>query len=59
MLFSYNKNVNLPIINLGNKNINKTYVTKFLGIHLDKKNEFCKSYNWDVYESCKVNLTFI
>ena len=36
MLFSYNKNVNFQIIKIGNTKINKTSVTKFLGIHLDK-----------------------
>ena len=44
-LFSYNMNVNLPIMKIGNNKINETSVTKFLGIHLDKKIEFCKSYN--------------
>ena len=58
-LFSYNKNANFPDISVGNSIINKTSVTKFLGIHIDKKNKFCKSCNWNVYESCKVNCTFI
>ena len=40
MLFSFNKNVNFPDINVGNNNINETSVTKFLGIHLDKKFNF-------------------
>ena len=40
MLFSYNKNVNFPDISEGNNTINETYVTKFLGIHLDKKFNF-------------------
>ena len=40
MLFSYNKNVNFSDIRVGNNNINKTSVTKFLGIHLDKKLNF-------------------
>ena len=40
MLFSYNKNENLPIIKIGNNKINETSVTKFLGIHLDKKSNF-------------------
>ena len=37
MLFSYNKTVNIPDISIGNNKINETSVTKFLGIHLDKK----------------------
>ena len=37
MLFSYNKNVNFPDISVGNNTINETSVTKFLGIHWDKK----------------------
>ena len=45
MLFSYNKNVNFPDISVVNNTIKETSVTKFLGIHLDKKNTFCKSYN--------------
>ena len=40
MLFSYNKNVNFPDISVGNNTINETSVTKFLGIHLDKKLNF-------------------
>ena len=40
MLFSYNKNVNFPAINVGNNKINETFVTKFLCIHLDKKLNF-------------------
>ena len=40
MLFSYNKNVNLPDISVGNNTINETSVTKFLAIHLDKKLNF-------------------
>ena len=40
MLFSYNKNVNFPIIKIGNNKINETQVTKFLSIHLDKKLNF-------------------
>ena len=32
MLFSFNKNVNLPFINIGNNKINETCDTKFLGI---------------------------
>ena len=42
MLFSYNENVNFPIIKIGNNIINGTFVTKLLGIHLDQKFEFCK-----------------
>ena len=40
MLFSYNKSVNFPDINVGNNTINETSVTKFLGLHLDKKSNF-------------------
>ena len=40
MLFSYNKNVNFPDINIGNNTINEISVTKFLGTHLDKKLNF-------------------
>ena len=40
MLFFYNKNVNFPHISVGNNTINETSVTKFLGIHLDKKLNF-------------------
>ena len=40
MLFSHNKNVNFPDISVGNNTINETSVTKFLGIHLDKKLNF-------------------
>ena len=40
MLLSYNKNVNFPDISVGNNTINETSVTKFLGIHLDKKLNF-------------------
>ena len=40
ILLSYNKNVNFPIIRIGNNKINETPVTKFLGIHLDKKLNF-------------------
>ena len=58
MLFSYNKNVNFPDISVGNNAINKTSVTKFLGIHLDKKLHFVNHIT-DVYESCKVNWTLI
>ena len=39
-LFSYNKNVNFPDISVGNNTINETSVTKFLGIHIDKKLNF-------------------
>ena len=52
MLFSYYKNVNLPIIKIGNNKINETSVVKFLGMYLDKKNEFSESYNWNVNKSC-------
>ena len=37
---SYNKNVNIPDISVGNNTMNDTSVTKFLGIHLDKKLNF-------------------
>ena len=37
MLFYYTKSVNYPCISVGNNAINETSVTKFLGIHLDKK----------------------
>ena len=40
MLFSYNKNVNFPDISVCNNTINETSVTKFLGIHIDKKLNF-------------------
>ena len=40
MLFSYGKDVNLPDISVGNNIINETSVTKFWGIHLDKKIKF-------------------
>ena len=40
MMFSYNENVNLPYISVGNNKLNETSVTKFLGIHLDKKLHF-------------------
>ena len=40
MLISYNKNKNFPIVKIGNNKINETPVTKFLGIHLDKKLNF-------------------
>ena len=40
MLFSYNKNVNFAHISRGNNTIDETYVTRFLGIHLDKKLNF-------------------
>ena len=40
MLFSYGKDINFPYISLGNNTVNETSVTKFLGIHLDKKLNF-------------------
>ena len=40
ILFSYGKDVNFPHISVGNNTINETSVTKFLGIHLDKKLNF-------------------
>ena len=55
MQFSYNKNVDLSIINIGNNKTNETSVTKYFGIHLDNKMDFVKH----ITESCKVNFTFI
>ena len=40
MPFSYNKNVNFTDISVGKNTINETSVTKFLGIHIDKKFNF-------------------
>ena len=40
MLFSYDKNVNIADISVGNNTINETSITKFLGIHLDIKLNF-------------------
>ena len=40
MLYSYGKDVNFPVISRCNNTINETSVTKFLGIHLDKKLNF-------------------
>ena len=40
MLFSYNKKLYFSDISVGNNTINETSVTKFLGIHLDKKLHF-------------------
>ena len=40
MLFSYNKNVNFSDISVSKNSIIETSVTKFLGIHLDKKLNF-------------------
>ena len=40
MLFSNNKNVNSPDISVGNNTINETSVTKFLGLHINKKFNF-------------------
>ena len=40
MLFYYDKNINFPDISLGNNKINETSVTKFLGIHHNKKLNF-------------------
>ena len=40
MLFFYNKNVNFPIIKIGNNKINETSITNFLGIYLDRKLNF-------------------
>ena len=51
MADSYNKNVNFPIIKIGDNKINGTSVTKFLGLHLEKKLNFV---NHD-YERFKVN----
>ena len=40
MLFSYNKNASFPDIRVGNNKIIEISVTKFFGIHLDKKLNF-------------------
>ena len=40
MRFSYNKNINKPIIKIFNKNISETSVSKLMGINLDKKLNF-------------------
>ena len=40
MLFSYNKIANFKTMKIVNNKINETSVTKFLGIHLDKKLNF-------------------
>ena len=40
MLFSDNKKATFSIIKKGNDKINETSFSKFLGIHLDKKNDF-------------------
>ena len=40
MLFTYNKNSNLPIIKIGKKLIDETSVSKFLGKYLEKKLNF-------------------
>ena len=40
ILFSYNKNIKLPKIKIGNNVILETSVTKFLGIHIDKNLTF-------------------
>ena len=40
MLFSYNVNVNFPFVKIGNNKINEISVSKFVGIHLDKKLNF-------------------
>ena len=42
MQFYYGKDVNFPDISVGNNTINETSVTKFMGIHLDKKINFVK-----------------
>ena len=38
--YSYNKNVNFPIIKIDNNKINKTSFTKVLDIHLNQKLNF-------------------
>ena len=58
VLFSYNKNVNFPDISVGNNTINETSVTKFLGIHLDKKLNFVNHITEMSMKVCKVNWTF-
>ena len=40
MLFSYGKDVYFPDGSVGNNTINDTSVTKFLGMHFDKKLNF-------------------
>ena len=40
MMFSYNRNVNLPIIKIGNNKINEISATQLLCIYLDKKLNF-------------------
>ena len=40
MLFSCSKDVHFSDISVGNNTTNETYVTNFLGIHLDKKLNF-------------------
>ena len=45
VLFSYGKDVNFPDISIGNNTVNETSVTKFLGIHLDKKLNFVNHIN--------------
>ena len=51
MRFYYHKNVNLPIIKMGNNKINEPSVTKFVGIHLDQK---CHFVNYITEISMKV-----
>ena len=58
MLFSYNKNVNFTDISVGNNTINETSVTKFLGIHIDKKLNFVNHIT-EMSMKVAVNWTFI
>ena len=42
MLFSYNKNIHLPLIKIGNHKIHEAETMKFLGIYFDNKFKFNK-----------------
>ena len=57
MLFSYNKNVNFPIIKVGNDKIDETSLTKFSTIHLEKKLNFVNPITKK--SKLQVNWTFI
>ena len=57
MLFSYGKDVNFSYISEGNNTINETSVTKFLGIHLDKKLNFVNHIT-EMSMKIAVNWTF-
>ena len=58
MLFSYGKEVKFPDISVGNNTINETSVTKFLGIHHDKKLNFINHIT-EISMKVAVNWTFI